>query len=149
MKKIIIIFVAALIVFILGIKLVNAKTITSLSSGEVSLFAGGMTESEASNTCKHLFGDPTDDGYISGTPSLAYYLQKALDIIKYLGIVICIVLTIVDFAKALFSNDKDMLKPLSKKAISRLIYAVILFFLPIIVKTLLTIVGAYGTCGIK
>lgn len=144
MKKIIFVFITMLI-FILGIENINAKEVTSFSRTDVYL-AGSMTEDPQ---CKYLLGDPANDGSISGTPSPAYYLQKALDIIKYVGIILCITLTSVDFAKALFTNDKDMLKPLSKKALSRLVYVVMLFFLPIIVKTLLSLLGAYGTCGIK
>ena len=142
MKKIIAICVT-LLIFILGVKAVNAKEPTSFFDEEVTYLAGSMSATEVDNNCKALFGDPEAKG------DLAYYMQKGLDIIKYLGIVLCIVLTIVDFAKALFSNDKDMLKPLSKKAFSRLIYAVLLFFLPIIIKVLLSVVGAYGTCNIQ
>ena len=138
MKKLVIIC-TILIIFIFGAKVVNAKAITNFSNGEVTYLANNMTE----DNCTSLLGKPTNEG------DPAYYLQKGLDIIKYLGVILCIVLTIVDFAKAIFSNDKDMLKPLSKKALSRLIYAVLLFFLPIIVKTLLTLVGAYSTCGIQ
>lgn len=137
MKKIIIILIT-LLIFSLGIKIVNAKETNAFLNGDITYLAGEMDPN-----CTSLFGDPTIKG------DLAYYMQKGLDIIKYLGIVLCIVLTIVDFAKALFSNDKDMLKPLSKKAFSRLIYAVLLFFLPIIVNTLFSIVGAYGTCNIQ
>ena len=146
MKNLIFICITVLII-VLGVQKVNAKEATSFFDGDVYL-AGSMTKDPQ---CTHLLGDPEDDGTISGTgtPSLAYSLQKALHIIKYVGIILCIVLTSVDFAKALFTNDKDMLKPLSKKAFSRLVYVVMLFFLPIIVKTLLSLIGAYGTCGIK
>ena len=138
MKKLIFICITVLII-VLGVQKVNAKEATSFFAGDVYL-AGSMTEDPQ---CKYLLGDPDTEG------NLAYYIQKALDIIKYVGIILCIVLTSVDFAKALFTNDKDMLKPLSKKAFSRLVYVVMLFFLPIIVKTLLSLIGAYGTCGIK
>ena len=103
MKKLVIIC-TILIIFIFGAKVVNAKAITNFSNGEVTYLANNMTE----DNCTSLLGNPT----IEGEP--AYYLQKGLDIIKYLGVILCIVLTIVDFAKAIFSNDKDMLKPLSK-----------------------------------
>ena len=161
MKKVIVIGFISFI-FILGVKEVNAMNTSDVYGGSVSYFAGealtpdgthsGSCEERAdTDNCAALLGDPADDGTCSGKNhgSLAYYLQKGLDIIKYIGIILCIVLTTVDFFKALLSNDKDMLKPLSKKAFSRLIYAVALFFLPIIIKVLFFVVGLYGTCGIQ
>lgn len=108
--------------------------------GTITVKAAEMTHDEA---CASLLGNPANDG------SVAHYVQLALNIIKYAGIILCIVLTIVDFAKALFGEDKDMLKNLSKKGLHRLFYAVALFFLPIIVKTILTLIDIYDTCGIS
>ena len=123
MKKMVIILISLLIVFTLGI---------------TTVYAAG-----SSAACNSLFGNPTVSG------SVASYIQLALNIMKYLGIILCIVLTIADFAKAVFGEDKDMLKSLTKKGLTRLFYAVALFFLPIIVKTILTLVGIYDTCGIQ
>ena len=92
--------------------------------------------------CTALFGDPNKAG------DFAYYLQIILDIMKYAGIVLCIVLSVVDWFKALLGDDKDMYKPLVKKMAARVFYAVGLWFLPAIVKTLLTLLDVYGTCGI-
>lgn len=101
---------------------------------------------------KTTFECTSDDQSILGNPkkvgSVAYYLQTILDIIKYIAIVLCIVLTIYDFSKALFSEDKDIVSPLVKKAFTRLIFTILLFFLPIIVKALLSLIGVYSTCSI-
>lgn len=116
----------------------------SYNSGAIEYLADSYDANE--QTCKESFlGDPNDS--VKKQP--AYYLQIILDIIKYLGIVICIVLTCFEFFKALFSEDTDAMKPLVKKAFTRLILVAMLFFLPIIVKMLMTFVGAYGTCGIE
>lgn len=90
-----------------------------------------------------MFGDPGNSG------SLAYYMQYILDIAKYIGIVLCVVLTIVDIAKYVIGDDKADTAPLIKKALSRIIAAVLLFFVPTIVKLLMSLIGAYGTCGLK
>ncbi|MBE6155313.1 MAG: hypothetical protein E7164_00980 [Firmicutes bacterium] len=102
-------------------------------------FATNLTTKE----CDALFGDPEQPG------DLAYYLQKVLDVMKYLGIILCIVLTIVDFGKAILGEDKDMYKPLAKTAFNRLCYAVMLFLLPTIIETILRLIDVYGTCGIS
>ena len=142
MKKIITICLF-LIILMLGMKVVNAKETTAFYDGNVKYLAGPMSAKQVEDTCDALFGSPDEPG------NVAYYLQKALEVMKYLGIILCIVLTIVDFAKAIFSDDKDMLKSLTKKALTRLLYVVILFFLPTIVELIMSLVGAYGTCGIK
>ena len=45
-------------------------------------------------------------------------------------------------------NDKDALKKASNTAIKRFIYCILLFFTPMIVEFLMSLFGAYGTCGI-
>lgn len=109
-------------------------------------FAFDETMMLANNTaqnCRALFGDPNKAG------DFAYYLQIILNVIKYAGIVLCIVLTVVDFFKALLGDDKELYKPLTKKMFARFFYAVALFFLPTIVKALLTLIDVYGTCNIS
>lgn len=59
-----------------------------------------------------------------------------------------LVLVISDFFKAIVENDKDALKKAGNKALKRFIYCVLLFFLPTIISLIMTMFGAYGTCGI-
>lgn len=136
MKKTILLLIVTLTFFI-GLSTVSAQE-NALelipNSGEVQLLA--------SADCNSMFGNPNKDG------TLAYYLQLILDVVKYAGIVLCILLTIVDFFKALLGDDKEMYKPLSKTAMTRLAYAVMLFFLPAVIRTILLLLGAYDTCGI-
>ena len=78
----------------------------------------------AANANCPIFGDPNTPG------DFAYYLQIILNVIKYAGIILCIVLTVMEFVKALANDEKDMYKSISTNFIKRLIYAVLLFFLP-------------------
>ena len=71
----------------------------------------------------------------------AYYLQIVLDIIRYLGIIICIVMSAVDFFKTLFADDKDGYKKVITRSIKRLGFAVVIFFLPTLVMAVLDFVG--------
>lgn len=147
MKKTILLLFTILTLAI-GVGYVDAKEVDvkplyeTTYIGEYQLFDDPNAGTTADPQCDSLFGDPANK------KSLAWYLQLALDVIKYVGIVLCIVLTIVDFAKALLGEEKDMYKPLAKKALLRMVYSVCLFFLPIFVKTLLLLIGVYGTCGI-
>lgn len=93
--------------------------------------------------CDSVFGDPED------IESTAYWLQFALNIMKYIAIVSLLGFSTLDFFKALVQNDKDALQKAGKTSFKRLIYCILIFFLPYIVSFLMDIVGAYGTCGVK
>ena len=138
MKKTILLFFTVFVLF-LGLCNVSAKEKSFSTLGNDSEYLAAISYTEK---CDALLGDPNKVG------TVAYYLQIMLDVIKYAGIVLCIVLTIVDFTKAILGEEKDMYKSLAKKAFARLMYAVVLFFLPTIVKTLLFLIDVYGTCGI-
>ncbi len=67
------------------------------------------------------------------------YLIKIFSIMKYAGIVLCIGLTIYDFAKALLDSDKNALNKITKRALTRLVLVALLFFLPTLVNFLISI----------
>lgn len=74
---------------------------------------------------------------IKGT--LGEYLTKIFSIMKYLGIVLCVGMTIYDFVKALLDSDKEIMNKLVKKAFTRLILVAVLFFLPLFVNLIMSI----------
>lgn len=88
--------------------------------------------------CKALLGDPSDPEYP------AYYLQKALNFIKILGPVLIIVLSVYDYVKAIPSGDKEILSKVNKKSAIRISAGIALFFAPILVKALFTLLGLYN-----
>lgn len=88
------------------------------------------------------FGDPN----VETDP--AYWIQWILNLMKYMAIIALLVLVISDFFKAIVENDKDALKKAGSRALKRFIYCVLLFFLPTILSLIMTMFGAYGTCGI-
>lgn len=91
--------------------------------------------------CDTLLGDPT----IPNHP--AYWIQKGLDLIKYAAIVSLFLLSIIDFLKAIISNDKDAVKKAGVKSLKRFVYCTIIFFLPILINFVLEIFELTGTCG--
>ncbi len=97
----------------------------------------------ASDACTSVFGDPGNKEYP------AYWFQWILNVMKYVAIFALLVFTTIDFVKALIASDKDALKKAGGTAAKRFIYCVLIFFLPIIVDFFMTLVGAYGTCGIS
>ena len=132
LKKILLLCTAFLFLFSFSIN-VNASVIKKDFTRNIVVAAG--------DTCSAL-GDPSNSQYP------AFWLQEILNIMKYVAIVALLVLVTTDFVKAVASNDKDALKKAGTTAIKRFIYCVLLFFLPSIISLLMTLFGAYGTCGI-
>jgi len=76
------------------------------------------------------------------------FLQQVFDIIKYAGPLLCLVLSTADFVKAAASQDKDALVKATKTTGKRVVYALILFFVPTLINFLFPLLGWVGTCGI-
>ncbi len=104
---------------------------------------GNKSTFVAPANCESLLGDVSDDG------STAYYLQMILDVMRYVAIAAVIVLTIVDYLKALASNDSDAVKKTSSKTLKRIVLAVIIFLIPVLLNYVFELVGITSDCGIE
>lgn len=136
MKKIMLLVCAFLLIMGVGVTKVAAKEITISSS--VYTLAKSTTDAR----CEGLLGDPKNPD------DFAYFLQEIFDIFKFAAPILVLVMTTVDFVKAITSQDKDMILKSAKKTVTRLIIAVVLFFVPTILNVALSWIGAYSTCGI-
>lgn len=96
-------------------------------------------------SCDSYLGNPKT----KGTP--ASYLQFVFDLMKYLALIILFVMTIFEFGKATVSSNQDAMKKAMQNTIKRLIIAIVIFFLPILINFILTLLGIYSpsTCGIS
>ena len=83
---------------------------------------------------------------IVGTGTFAYYLNITFRFIQYLGPIIVIVYSTIEYIKVAAASDSDLLKKTNKRTITRLIFAALLFFIPMIIKIFLNIFGFYGDC---
>lgn len=122
----------------------NGQTEEELEKGYGEFKAQTNIEfNEAS--CNTLLGDTS----VKGEP--AYYLNFAFNLMKYAAIVLLLVLTIVEYAKAVASSNQDAIKKATTSTVKRLIIAMIIFLLPILINfvlRLLGIISTNGTCGI-
>lgn len=98
--------------------------------------------------CEAVFGQMVNGKFVSKN-SLGYFLQSIFNVIKYVVPILLIVLTVVEFLKAVTSGDKDNITKALKKTYTRLIIVVIIFLVPTILDLLLSFVTENGTCGIK
>ncbi len=92
--------------------------------------------------CSGLLGDPDDANFP------AYWLQLALEIIRYAAIIALVGLSTADFVKAIVAQDQDALKKATQTTIKRFIYAVMIFFIPILLELVMNFFGVYGTCSL-
>ena len=94
-------------------------------------------------TCEDIFKDGND---YNSTHKL---LASTLRFMQYLGIILATVLSVVDFMKVVPTNDKDALNKAAKKAVTRLVIAIVIFFVPVILNFILGLVGFNNpTCSL-
>ena len=86
--------------------------------------------------CKGLLGDPDKD-----PDSVAWLLVKILNYLKLLGPLIVLVLSSLDFAKAILTSDDESMKKAQSNLITRLLLAAALFVLPVLIEVLLDVFG--------
>ncbi len=92
--------------------------------------------------CGGIFGDGSE-----GTT--LYLLQEVFDFIQLAVPVLVIVLTVIEFAKAVPSGKDDAIKGAFKNTVIRLIIGFVIFMLPILINFIFDLLGLYGTCGIE
>lgn len=78
-------------------------------------------------------------------PSILNLVYNVLKWLKYIAPVLVIILSILDFIKALASQKDDDMKKAQEKFVKRLIVAVILFLLPLIINFMLSTFGLYNS----
>lgn len=145
-----IIFFSITFLFLFSFNLrVNASVIGSTNVVEVAVLDEDYAqkknqENEQNQACQNILGDPNN----CNKECPAYWIQWCLNLMKYIAVIALFVFVISDFVNALVQNDKDALKKAGEKALKRFIYCVIIFFVPLIVQTILGWFGIYGTCGI-
>lgn len=93
-------------------------------------------ETDTSNTkCEGLLGDSDEPD------SVAWLIAKILDYLRLLAPLMVLVLSSLDFAKAILTSDDESLKKAQSNLITRLILAVLLFVLPTLIEVILDIFG--------
>lgn len=131
--------------------LAEDNNLTLFSDAGCGGYAGGISciKSNAVASCEPT-GPTGSTGSTGGSgcailsPVVREKLNWFLNIIKYGGSILAIILGMLDFVKAIFSDKDDASKEAGKKFIKRLIAAAILFLLPLILQFFLNIVEIPG-----
>ena len=92
-----------------------------------------------------VLGDPNDED------SVAWLLDKILTYATIAGMLIVVVLSSVDFLGVIVSGKEDAIAGAAKKLGFRLLLALLLFFVPTITNTILSLFGltSESTCGLQ
>ena len=93
--------------------------------------------------------DVTSCDQIVGNGTFKYYVNTTFKFIQYLGPVIAIILSTIEYIKAAALADSGALKSTNKKTIIRIIFTLLLFLIPVLVNVLLDVFGFYEHCDIS
>ncbi len=121
-----------------------------------SIFESSSTEQEIATT-EPSSSTPSNGGeFITGDIDCSIFngdfgkiLKQVLDITRFAGPVLTIVLSIMDYIKALASQSQEDIKKANGRFIKRLIISVLIFIVPTLLEILLNWAGnAYGVCAL-
>ncbi|MBR1817696.1 MAG: hypothetical protein IJ772_02490 [Bacilli bacterium] len=106
----------------------------------------GFKEIETEDiTCRNVFMKA--DGELN---ELGEFVQGLFTLIKIAAPALVIILSTVDYVKAIVNSDDSEMKKVTSKVIKRIIFGVIVFLLPFLLDLLFHLFGLYdlSTCGI-
>ena len=96
------------------------------------------------DSCSQLIDTQTEG-------SFGWLLQKLLNYIKIAGPILVVLLSALDFIKAVASSEEDAFKKAQSRLVIRLVAALALFLVPTFVELLLGLINGINdpTCGLK
>lgn len=120
----------------------NGNLVTSVFNQNINSLvqiAEGCGDSNA------IFGNVNDPN------SVAWLLQKALDYIRVIAPFLVLILSSIDYLKAIFSSSDENLTKTHTRFVVRLALAGVLFVLPTLVSVLLNVIGFTSNeiCGLQ
>ena len=103
--------------------------------GKESLSYNGAQGASCTDT---ILGDPADEN------STAWLLKQIFNYLKVLGPMVILVMSAIDFTKAIVAGDDETMQKCYKRLITRLVLAIALFVVPTLVEVLLDAFGITG-----
>ncbi len=154
-KKTIFCVLLAVLTMLFGMQNVNAKEIKTSNNNDK--YTMNLTINSSSIYTKNLVqiadcsGQNAILGNVNDEDSVAWLLQKLLDYARIIGPFLVVIMSSLDYIKAVFSSDDDSLKKANKKLTTRLVLVVALFLLPTLVSVLLNVLGftSHEVCGLQ
>ena len=125
----------------------------SYTTNEEKYDNGGVNTFEDKSTLDNLNKEYNSCSQIINMSEgkFGWILQKLLNYIKIAGPILVVLLSAVDFIKAMASSDENVFKKAQSRLMIRLIAALALFLVPTLVQLLLGLINGISdpTCGLK
>lgn len=131
----------------------NAIDNASYTTNEEKYDTGGVNTFEDKSNLDNLNKEYNSCSQIidMSEGKFGWILQKLLNYIKIAGPILVVLLSAVDFIKAMASSDENVFKKAQSRLMIRLIAALALFLVPTLVQLLLGLINGISdpTCGLK
>ena len=125
----------------------------SYNAAEAKYDTGGVNTFEGKSNLDNLNKEYNSCSQIidMSEGKFGWILQKLLNYIKIAGPILVVLLSAVDFIKAMASSDENVFKKAQSRLMIRLIAALALFLVPTLVQLLLGLINGISdpTCGLK
>ena len=158
MKKIVF-----LTLFILSVFVFIPTKVDALSIDNYVDFAAKTPKITSSSDINDLMDEYDEDAYQScegndsvlGNPddpdSVAWLLDQILTYSTIAGMLLVVVLSSIDFLTVIVKSDDESMNKAARKLGLRLVFAILLFFVPSITNAILDIFGltSQSTCGLQ
>lgn len=152
MKKAMTIVVSIIAIFYLttpvkvsALPVFSAENNVVVRSNMANDMDGMLNQYNQPQNCNTLLGNPSDSN------SVAWLIDKVLSYLTIAGIALVVVLSSIDFAKVIVKGDDDAMAKATKKLVTRLILAGLLFFVPTLTSAIFALFNltSDATCGIQ
>lgn len=120
---------------------VSAKSLTTTTNIKVSNYvqiADGVRFEDGNLSCD---GDNAILGNVNDENSVAWLVNEILNYLKIIGPFLVLILSSIEFVKAILMSDDESLSKAQKNLITRLILAAALFVLPTLISVILNVFG--------
>lgn len=149
--------------FILSVFVLLPTNVDALSINNYINYAVKTPKITSSSQINDLMDDYDEDAYQScdgndsvlGNPkdpdSVAWLLDQILTYSTIAGMLLVVVLSSIDFLTVIVKSDDESMNKAAKKFGLRLVFAILLFFVPSITNAILDIFGltSQSTCGLQ
>jgi hypothetical protein len=130
---------------------VKAVLSTSSTDNNKTITGGTSSNNNANNQSEDSTIGKTGCSLFS--EEFIEFMQLMLNYIRIAGLVLTVVLSVMDYTKAIFSNEDNSNSKTNKRFSTRLIVLALLFLIPAVLTFILKLfniqgVGESGTCGI-
>ena len=138
-KKIIMLVFVAMITFLFVSKPVMNESVVYATGSERIMYDDNTNNNQDSDAlkCEDMFDGDLDK-----------MLDNAYTVMRIAAVALTLILGMLDFAKAIWSNDQDGLKKAQQKFVKRLIAMVVIVILPFIIDPIIKLALGSDTCGI-